>query len=282
MKKIVVLSLMVVSILAIASVCMAASYRLKYKFAPGQKWICTFASKNESNFMGQKSVNQSKHIYEYSVSKGPKKGWVKLTARIKPPKGSSGAGQMDLSKLRFTADVHSSGEIRNIQYSGNVMPDMGGHSNQMTPQMKAMMEQSYKMIPEAYKNSIFWFPEVPENKLEIGDEFDVQRKMAMGGSGSAMQMESVSKQIFTLEEASQGLAYFSVRQRSVTKAGVSMGGGSKTKVAGKGEAVFDLKKGMWLELTEKSRAKVKITGLAGMGENDQDLNIIAKYEIEQK
>ena len=282
MKKILVFSLMVVSILAIATVSMAASYRLKYKFAPGQKWICTFSSKNESSFMGKKNVNQSKHIYEYSVSKGPKKGWVKLTARIKPQKGASGAGQMDLSKLRFTADVHSSGEIRKIQYSGNVMPDLGENSDQLTPQMKAMMEQSFKMIPEAYKHSIFWFPEVPEDKLQIGDEFDVQRKMAMGGSGSAMQMESVSRQVFTLEEVSQDLAYFSVKQRSVSKAGGSTAGSSKTKIAGKGEAVFDLKKGMWLELTEKSRAKVKIGGLTGMGENDQDMNIISKFEIEQK
>ena len=205
-----------------------------------------------------------------------------MKARIKPQKGASGAGQMDLSKLRFTADVHSSGEIRNIQYSGNVMPDLGDNSAQMTPQMKEMITQSYKMIPEAYKNSVFWFPEVPEDKLKIGDEFDVQRKMGMGGSGSAMQMESVSKQVFTLEYVSQGLAYFSVKQRSVTKAGGSMGGSSKTKIAGKGEAVFDLKQGMWLELTEKSRAKVKIAGLAGMGENEQDMNIVSKYEMELK
>ena len=232
--------------------------------------------------MGKKNTNQSKHIYEYSVSKGPKKGWVIMNARIKPQKGSPAAAQMDLSKLRFTADVHSSGEIRNIQYSGNVMPDLGDNSDQMTPQMKAMLEQSYKMIPEAYKNSVFWFPEVPEDKLEIGDEFEVQRKMGMGGSGSAMQMESVSKQVFTLEDVSQGLAYFSVKQRSVTKTGGSMGASSKTKMAGKGEAVFDLKQGMWLELTEKSRAKVQISGLAGVSDQGHDMNIIVKYEMEQK
>lgn len=282
MKNIAIVGLIVLSALAIATSSMAESCKLKYKFAPGQKWICILSSKNESSFMGKKNTNQSKHIYEYSVSKGPKKGWVSLKARIKPQKGSSGAGQMDLSKLRFTADVHSSGEIRNIQYSGNAMPDLGDNSDQMTPQMKEMIEQSYKMIPEAFKNSVFWFPEVPEDKLEIGDEFEVQRKMGMGGSGSAMQMESVSKQVFTLEDVSQGLAYFSVKQRSVTKTGGSMGASSKTKMAGKGEAVFDLKQGMWLELTEKSRAKVQISGLAGMSEKSQDMNIIVKYEMEQK
>ena len=282
MKKIAIVGLMVLSALAIATSSMAQSCKLKYKLTTGQKWICIFSSKNESSFMGKKNINQSKHVYEYSVSKGSKKGWVKLKARIKPQKGSSAAGQMDLSKLRFTADVHSSGEIRNIQYSGNVMPDLGDNIAQMTPQMKEMIAQSYKMIPEAFKNAVFWFPEVPEDKLEIGDEFEVQRKMGMGGSGSGMQMESVSKQVFTLEDVSEELAYFSVKQRSVTKTGGSAGAGSKTKIAGKGEAVFDLKQGMWLELTEKSRAKVQIGGLAGMGDQSQDMNIILKYEMEQK
>ena len=282
MKKIAIVGLMVLSALAIATSSMAQSCKLKYKLTPGQKWICVFSSKNESSFMGKKNINQSKHVYEYSVSNGSKKGWVKLKARIKPQKGSSAAGQMDLSKLRFTADVHSSGEIRNIQYSGNVMPDLGDNSAQMTPQMKEMIAQSYKMIPEAFKNAVFWFPEVPEDKLEIGDEFEVQRKMGMGGSGSAMQMETVSKQVFTLEDVSQGLAYFSVKQRSVTKTGGTMGASSKTKMAGKGEAIFDLKQGMWIELTEKSRAKVQIGGVAGTSGKGHDMNIILKYEMEQK
>lgn len=282
MKNIAIAGLIFLSSLAIATSSMAESCRLKYKFTPGQKWICIFSSKNESSFMGKKNTSQSKHIYEYSVSKGSKKGWVNLKARIKPQKGASAAGQMDLSKLRFTAEVHSSGEIRNIQYSGNVMPDLGDNSDQMTPQMKEMIAQSYKMIPEAYKNLVFWFPEVPEEKLEIGDEFEVKRKVGMGGSGSAMQMETVSKQVFTLEDVSQELAYFSVKQRSVTKTGGSMGASSKTKIAGKGEAIFDLKQGMWLELTEKSRAKVQISGLAGMSDTNQDMNIILKYEMEQK
>jgi hypothetical protein len=82
------------------------------------------------------------------------------------------------------------------------MPDLGDQVDQMTPQMKEMMAQSYKMIPEAYKNSVFWFPEVPEHRLEIGDEFEVKRKTGIGGNGGAMQMETVSKQVFTLEDVS--------------------------------------------------------------------------------
>ncbi|MFC1863902.1 hypothetical protein ACFL1Z_08130 [Thermodesulfobacteriota bacterium] len=281
MKKIALITLIVLSVTASHSSVMAGGCKLIYKLAPGQKWVCNTASKNETTFMGQKNVTQSKMIYDYTVSKGPKKGWVTMTARIKS-KGPDNHGGMDLSKLRFTADVHTSGEIRNIQYTGSVMSDNGQNMDQMPSQMKKMMEDSYKMIPEAYKNAIFWFPEVPEDKLEVGDEFDVQREMGMGGSGSGMQMETVSKQVFTLEEVSKGLAYFSVKERSVTKTGGAMGGSSETKITGKGDAVFDLEQGMWLELTEKSKAKINLGGFAGMDKKDQDMNIILKYEMEEK
>ena len=60
MKKIALVGLMAISVLAIATSSMAQSCKLKYKLAPGQKWICSFSSKNESSFMGKKNVNQSK------------------------------------------------------------------------------------------------------------------------------------------------------------------------------------------------------------------------------
>jgi hypothetical protein len=279
MKKIASVTLIIVFIAAAKVPVLAGGCKLTYKLAPGQKWTCSCASKNESNVMGQKNVTQSKMIYEYTVAKGPKTGWVTMTAQI--ISGGAG-GQMDLSKLRFIADIHTSGEIRNIHYTGNIMPNRGENTDQMSPEMKKMMEDSYRMIPEAYKNGVFWFPEVPEEKLEVGEEFDVHRKMGMGGSGSGITMETVSKQVFTLEEVNKGLAFFSVKERSMTKSGSSMGGSSETKIAGKGKAIFDLEKGMWLELTEKSRAKVNLGGVPGMGKKDYDMNIILKYEMEQK
>ena len=293
MKKTISIIFSLVCLLAPNASVMADGCKLTYKFTPGQQWLCNLNSKNESNYMGQKDVNQSRTVYAYAVSKGPKKGWVTLSARIQS-KGPETEGQMDLSQLRFTADVHTSGEIRNIQYTGSVMPDLGPAAAQMPPAMKKMMEDSYKAIPEAYKHSVFWFPEVPEDKLEIGDEFDVQRKMAMAGGGGGapgmtgmagmggMAMETVIHQVYILEDVSKGLAYFSVKDRSVTKVKGMQGGQSETKMAGKGDAIFDLEQGMWLEVTEKARAKVNLGGMAGMPAQDQDMNMIFKYEMERK
>ncbi|MGA1794948.1 MAG: hypothetical protein ACMUIL_03715, partial [bacterium] len=243
---------------------LAGSYTLQYKVAPGQVWVTTLSTQSETSFMGNKEVNRNKSTIRYEVSKGPNKGWVSLSARIQSQGESSNSGQMDLSKIRFTADMHQSGEIRNIQSEGSAMPPLEGQAGDLPAGMAAMYEQSSKMIADAWKTGVFWFPELPEDPLEPGDEFEVTRKMGMGSSTAGMQMESVSKQVFTLEEVSEGLAYFSVKERSLTQSTAQMGGKSDTRTAGKGEATFDLREGMWTDMTIKSTSNVQFGNIPGM------------------
>ena len=262
---------------ALAASALAGGITMQYKFKPGQTWRCSQANQSESEYMGQKHRSRSKSVIEYTIGEGHKRGWVAVTGKIISQSAPEGGGGMDLSKLTFTADVHSSGEARRIKTSGSAMPPMEG---EIPPQMKAMYEQSSRMVADAWKHAVFWFPELPEYELQEGDEFEVERDMGIGGSGSGMQTQTLSRQVFTLEEVSKGLAYFSVKERSITKSKGAMGGTSDTKIAGKGEAVFDLKLGMWLELTEKSRAKVSFGGMAGMGSGSQDMKIVHQYEME--
>lgn len=277
MRKSVLACMAVSGILAVGTPLFAAGTAFAYKFKAGQTWLCTQSNLSESVFMGQKHVNRGKKVVEYTVSKGPKKGWLSLSARIRSQSAPDGASPMDVSKMKFSADIHSSGEIRNIKSSGNPMEqNMAG----VPPEMKAMMESSVKMVADAWKHAVFWFPEFPEEKLGIGDEFEVERDLGMGGA--TMQTKSVSRQVFTLEEVSGDLAYFSVKQRSVTKSEGAMGGKSKTRIAGKGDAIFDLKTGMWVELSEKMKAKVELAGIPGMEGSSQDMKILNKYEMQRK
>lgn len=253
----------------------AGGVKLQYNLKPGQEWETTLSSQSESDFMGQKSIQRNKKTFLYEVSKGSKKGWISITAHIKKSAKDAESG-LDMSRMSFKADMHNSGEFRHISYSGNPMTQP--QSQDMPPQMQAMMEKQGEMMGEAHKHAIFWFPELPEDSLQVGDEFDVQREIGMGSG--AMQAKSVIKQVFTLEEVSKGLAYFSVRQRSITKTKSDMGGKSETKISGKGEAIFDLKIGMWLELTEKSKAKVEIGGIPGMGDLSSNMKLVHKYEME--
>ena len=283
MKRILVISIALAAVLSVSSSALGGSYNFAYKVRPGQSWMATQSSQTEATFMGNKTVTRTKTIIEYKVSKGAKKGWVLLEARIKGQSSASGSsGQMDLSKMKFSADMHRSGEIRNIKHSGSPLPPMDTGGGELSPEMAAMYEQSAKMMADAWKNAVFWFPELPEDALTLGDEFDVVRKMGMGNSTAGMQMESVSKQIFSLEDVSAGLAYFSVKERSLTKTGGAMGSKTETKTAGKGEAIFDLEQGMWLELTEKSRIRMQFGNTAGMGGGIPDALNINKYTMERR
>ena len=244
-------------------------------------WKATIGSQCKSEFMGRKDVHRTRHVIEYKVLKASRPGWVTLTARIVSSSQEAG-GPMDPSLMRFQADMHKSGEIRNIRTSGaDQMPSqMGGQD--LPPEMAAMYKQSFQVMVDAWKASVFWFPEFPEETMAPGDEFDMTQKTNMGGYGAGMNMKTVSKQVFTLEEVREGLAYFSVKERSLTKSSGPGGGETRTKTAGKGEAIFDLREGMWVEMTTKSRIKVKLGNIPGMGSSASEMLNIHKITMEKE
>jgi len=192
MKKSKNLLKLVFMVLIVCTPLFGGGIKLQYKLKPSQRWICSLSSKNEFNFMGEKNIDRDKRVFVYKVSKGKKHGWVSLSAHIKSSLKDKESG-MDMSRMSFKADMHKSGELRHIKYSGNPMIQGGGD---IPPQMKEMMAQQGKMIAEMYKNTVFWFPEFPEETLQIGDEFDVQRSIGSGGGG--MQTKTLLRQVFTL------------------------------------------------------------------------------------
>ncbi|MBW1851701.1 MAG: M48 family metalloprotease [Deltaproteobacteria bacterium] len=122
-----------------------------------------------------------------------------------------------------------------------------------------------------------------ENIHRVSNALAREQALAMGAFAQQMQaMQTVSKQVFTLEDVSKGLAYFSVRERSLTKSTAPGGGKTDTKTAGKGEAIFDLREGMWVEMTTKSRIKVKLGNIPGMGAGNSEMLNIHKITMEKE
>ena len=284
MKRILPIIGLMAVIVAFTTSSFAGTVRLKYKLVPGQKWLVTSLSQSETTVMGTKDVDRSKTSIEYQVAKGPKEGWVSLVARIRSNTNESGedlADQTGLTQVTFKADMHSSGEIRNIHHEGASLQS-GSNTEDLTPEMKAMLQQSATLLADIWKDAVFWFPELPEETLELGDEFDVIKKMGLGGTGAGLQTETLTKQVYTLEDVSSDLAYFSVKERSVTKMKGVMGGTSDTKGLGKSEAVFDLKEGMWVEFVTKSRYKVEFGAGSSMGQSTSDVLNMSKYEVEKQ
>jgi len=236
--------------IALAGHAMAAdSCRLAYKMLPGQLWVSEMSSQYKSSTAGAEAMPATRYSVRYQVSKADKPGWVKLEARILSHSANSEGG-LDYTKLTYTADMHSSGELRHITHTGSAMPKLPKEQlAAMPPQYADLMAGQDDMMAKAMQKGVLWFPELPEDKLKVGDSFDVAEKSDLGTNAMA-QFQTVIKTEYTLEDVNQGLAYFSVRQHSQTKVS-GMGSSSDTLTAGKADAVFDLEQGMWVEMTTK-------------------------------
>jgi hypothetical protein len=285
MKKIILIAGMLIALAS--SDVSAGAVVFGYKFKPGKKYVTIMSSQTETNFMGNKSINRSRTVIEYKVTPGVKKDWMVLVARIRSQKDDSGkdTGQMTgIYQVEYRADMHVSGELRNTQYTGaKLSPELEEQAKNLPPETAALLMQSANFIAEQWKDSIFWFPEFTENKLNIGDEFEVTKKSTNGGAGFGMQNQFQTKQVFTLESVQKGLAEFSVEERSLLKSGGAMGSQSEVKSLGKSQAVFDLKEGIWIELISKFRSAVQFSGGPGAGTGGatgaQDVFSIIKYEM---
>jgi len=255
----------------------ADSCRLAYKMSPDQIWVTEVVSQFKSTAAGAEAMPPTRYSVRYRVQKGGKPGWVRLQAKFISHSAHVEGGP-DYTKLTYTADMHTSGELRNISHSGSAMPQLPKEQlDAMPPQFAAMMAGQGDMIAKAMQSGVFWFPEVPEDKLIIGDSFDVVKK-SDAGSSSMMQMQTVMKTEYTLEDVSQGLAYFSVRQRSQSKAS-GMGASSNTKTAGKADAIFDLERGMWVEMTTRTQIS---SSFGGAGGSDMGGLQVSRYRMQRQ
>lgn len=257
-----------------ASVMAADSCRLLYGWKPGQTWKAEIMNIYDSSAaQGESQKNRS--LITYRISKGDRAGWVHVKARIRNRQMQGG---MDISRILYEAEVHSSGQLRNVHYTGSLMPEEQARQMQQMPeQMQQMMRRSYDMTADMMKQTVFWFPELPEDALQIGDEFEVVRKSGASMPGM-MQMQSVSKLIYVLEDIDNGLAYFSVRDKSVVR--YKGTGSGTTRISAKSDAVFDLKQGMWVEVNTRG----KVSGdyaMGGAGSDGSSTGVsLTKYVME--
>lgn len=233
------------------SLVVAGGVRLHYGFAPGQKWECTQKTQMIFEVMGKTQVERKKHTILYTVAKGQKKNWVRLTAQYINPPPRTPENQYTLGRydLVFSADMHASGNIRNIQVQG---ADKVNNDPSIPPQQKMAMVQINKELAQSLQPTVFWFPELPEDPLEPGDEFEEKRTHNVKDPN--MTEQSKTRTVFALYDVSEGLAYFETKTRHTSKV-KTPGGKMDYGSSGKGEIIFDLQKGMWIEFVSKWKTK---------------------------
>lgn len=260
------------------SLVVAGGVRLRYGFAPGQKWECT--QKTQMNFenigLGTPGVERRKYTILYTVGKGPKKNWVRLTAQYINPPPRTTENQFTLGRydLIFSADMHTSGNIRNIQVQG---VDKVSNDPSFPSQHKNVFVQNKKEEAQRLQPEVFWFPKLPEEPLEPGDQFE--EKHTHGIKDSNMTEQSKTRTVFTLYDVSNGLASFETKTRHTSKV-KTPGGNMDYGSSGKGELIFDLQKGMWIKFVKKW--KTKYPGrMVGQDGKDWEMFSLKKITMEQ-
>lgn len=249
----------------------AEGVTLRYGLEPGQVWNATSTTRTESSIAGIESSDGRETLIEYRVKAGERAGWWALEARQLSPK-TPGFG---LDTVTFRAQMHSSGELRDIGFDLDPL-----QPGQESDPSVAVMRQAMQGVADASTVGFFWFPEFPEEPLEPGDEFDAEIRSGGGpAETSGMQTKIVVRSVYTLDEIVDGLAYFTVRERLVTGT-TTPAGTVETRGASKGEAVFDLEQGMWIE--QESRMEMTFEG-AGMpvgGDGGASSRMVTRMRLE--
>jgi len=204
-----------------------AGQRFVYRFEEGATWKMSDRSETTTEVMGTKMVQRAKRLTVYKIARDLGRGWVRVASQIVTQKNWNNDGQTSemnaFAGMQFSADVHRLGTVKSFKVTGG------------NPQMA-------QMVGPAMKPAIFFFPEFPEEALQPGDEFDTIIRYEMPGMMGMGGMKSAIKLTYTLEDISDGLATFSIKQRAKMK-----GSGMEMKTAGQSEALFDINQGMWIE-----------------------------------
>ena len=204
MKRCLYTLIILTILLGVPSLSTSAGLTLRYQFKPGQLWECTRMSHMAFTVMGQQQTKKDRDTIVYTVSKGSKAHWVHLSARFERPAGNTEPNPVAMAKydLTFTADVHVSGDTRNIAVSGI---EKRLQDPSLDAGTKMALQQTYDILADTMPAAVFWFPELPEEALQPGDEFEDKR--THGLKNQYMQSTTQSRKLFVFEEVSQGLAY---------------------------------------------------------------------------
>lgn len=216
-------------------------YPLRYGLEAGQSWRATHRMVRETSVAGSEERHAGSAEIRYEVAEGAEEGGLRLDARMLSQESDGQASPFDFSAVRFVADVDRRGETRGAHYRIDDVtpPDIPGLEKD-----PAAYRQMLRSMAEAWLDSIYWLPELPQEPVAPGDTFVVGGRGDAPGAESGMRMKVEEETAYTLRGVAGRFATFDVSVRSVVDA-QSGESGIRSRRTARGEAVFDLEAGMW-------------------------------------
>jgi len=229
---------------------------LRYGLAPGQRWSAVQTITRETSLGGQTRSDRGTARFDYQVAAGDHPDRLRLDARMLSQSVSGEESPLDFSSIAFHAVTDRRGVKRGVRFElGDVEPpDLPG----IEPDPVAF-RQMLRQIAEAWIDSVYWLPELPEQPLSVGEFFVIGDRDDVGGTEPGVRMEMVSKTTYTLREVSRGVARFDLSIRSNVEASTARDTVESRRIA-EGEAHFDLDLGMWSRHETRSEHRVVFAG----------------------
>ncbi|NNG02367.1 MAG: hypothetical protein HKM93_23525 [Desulfobacteraceae bacterium] len=219
----------VVVLLMASSVAGDDQYKFLYKFSSGSTIHEMEQSRQES---GAILISRFEKTVEFIVTRTPASPTSTLTARI-TSLSNKGRRINYYDNVTFKATISDTGEINNYSFSGG------------RPEYHALIMAA----GPANRSNIFWMPRFPDTAMKIGDTFT--HTASFGNPG----MSAGGRTVYELAEVEGDKARFRVRQEG-SVASASVGGSSTSQ----GQAVFDMKKGMWESMNLNGEGTATMAG----------------------
>ncbi|RLB07293.1 MAG: hypothetical protein DRG50_03240 [Deltaproteobacteria bacterium] len=227
--------LIVFVIILTAGVPWAGGYQFRYKFSPATTY--SLRSKDHIVTEGNMGIASQMEMTEVTLCKyrfgaPDKHGNIPFKAAL-----VKSDEKLLVDGKKFPPSAGGSGEQQRWRAKG-VITNKG--------KVISLYLQGHKQKDETFRRSkekeVFPFPEFPARPLKIGDHFENVDRYEMEG------MILVTTTRYTLESLQGGEAEFSIRFFQETKRSPSSNVNTTIKSRGKGQAIFDLKKGFFREI----------------------------------
>lgn len=253
------------------------SILLRYGLANGQRWSAVQTIARETTLSGTTQSDEGVARFAYQVSETEVPGRLRFDARMLSQSVDGEESPLDFSAIEYQAALDRRGTRVGVHFV------LGEAEPPEVPGMErdpVAFRQMLRQIAEAWLDSIYWLPELPEGALEIGDSFVIGDRNDVGGTDPGVRMEMASKTTYTLREVSGRRARFELEIRSTVDAATAQSA-IESRRHGAGEALFDLDLGMWVRHEVRSEYRGVFSGAPG-GAGDVSALTVTTIEMKLK
>lgn len=255
----------------------AGSVLLRYGLAPGQRWSAVQTIVRETRVRDDVRREEASAHFSYRVGATERPDRLRFDAHMLGQTVAGEESPFDFSVISYQAALDARGVLSGVHFQlGEAEPpELPG----VDPDPVAF-RQMLRRIAEAWVDSVYWLPELPERALLPGDTFTIRDADDVGGTDPGVYMRIASTTTYTLRGVEDRTARFEVVVRSTVDASTAQSG-IESRRRGGGEALFDLDLGMWSRHEIRDEQLARFSGAEG-GPGDGSARSVTTIEMQRE